>query len=319
MATAIAHPNIALVKYWGKREPKLNLPATGSLSVTLAPYRTQTSVQLGAESDEAWINGNRLEGKAADRIFQHLDLLDPWRKPVTVSSTSNFPMAAGLASSASGFAALTLAGCTEFGQNRTPVELSILARQGSGSACRSIFGGWAEWSRGERDDGLDSHAHQLADQEHWDLRMVVATFHDGPKPIGSTDGMNHTMATSPYYPAWVASVPADLQQARSAILERDLEALGVVMERSALRMHASMLGANPPVRYWKSSSVWGMDAVESLRAQGIGAWWTMDAGPNLKVLCQASDAAKVKERMSSLADRVEVLSPGGAAQLVEDA
>jgi len=318
MATAIAHPNIALVKYWGKREPKLNLPATGSISLTLAPFSTQTSVQADSPEDEAWINGERITGPSAERIFEHLNLLDPWRKPATVSSETNFPMAAGLASSASAFAALTLAGCSAFHQDRNPVELSILARQGSGSACRSLFGGWAEWTRGSRDDGLDSHAHELAPTDHWDLRMVVATFDAGPKAVSSTEGMNRTMASSPFYPGWVTSVPDDLNAARAAILERDLEALGSVMERSALRMHASMMGANPPIRYWKSSSVWGMDAVENLRSHGIGAWWTMDAGPNLKVLCAAEHAPVVKERMLTLADRVEVLEPGPAAHLVED-
>jgi diphosphomevalonate decarboxylase len=318
MATAIAHPNIALVKYWGKRDPELNLPATGSLSLTLAPYATETSVQSEAPQDEAWINGTAITGPAAQRIFKHLDLLDPWRKPATVTSETNFPMAAGLASSASAFAALTLAGCAAFGQDRNPVELSILARQGSGSACRSLFGGWVEWACGTRGDGLDSHAHELAPEDHWDLRMVVATFHDGPKPVGSTEGMMRTMATSPFYPGWIASVPEDLHAARNAILSRDLEALGTVMERSALRMHASMLGADPPIRYWKSSSIWGMDAVENLRANGVGAWWTMDAGPNLKILCEAAHAKTVKERMQALADRVEVLAPGGAARLLED-
>ncbi len=318
MATAIAHPNIALAKYWGKRDSKLNLPSTGSISLTLAPFHTRTTVRTDAEKDEAWINGDFVEGPVAERIFTHLDRIDPWRPKCTVVSHSDFPMSAGLASSASGLSALTVAGCSALGQDRNPVELSILSRRGSGSACRSIHGGWVEWSRGTREDGLDSHAQCLADMDHWDVSMVVAIFSAEEKRVCSTQGMNHTAATSPLYPGWVEGSEPDLRRAREAILDRNLTALGEVMEQSALRMHASMLGARPPLRYWSSSSVWGMDTVESLRAQGIEAWWTMDAGPNLKVLCHSADAIKVSHRLAALADRVEILKPGGPARLLID-
>ena len=316
--TALAHPNIALVKYWGKRQRKLNLPSTGSIALTLSPFWTRTTVTWGSEVDEAWVQGEQVRGPVADRIFQHLHRIDEWRPPCTVASTSNFPIAAGLASSASAFAALTLAACAAAGQDRDPVDLSVLARQGSGSARRSIFGGWTEWFKGELADGSDSHAIPLADQDHWDVRMVVAIVDSGPKFIGSTKGMERTMATSPYYPAWVTSSDRDLNDARAAIAARDLEALGTVMERSAIKMHATMMTAQPPIRYWKSSSVWAMDTVEALRSQGIGAWWTMDAGPNVKVLCQEADAVRVQHRLSEVARDVIVLSPGGPAHLVEE-
>jgi len=318
MATAIAHPNIALVKYWGKRDRKLNLPVTGSLSLTLAPYETRTSVEADAEKDECWINGELVSGRPAERVFNHLDLIDPWRKPATVVSSTNFPVGAGLASSASAFAALTMAGCAAFEQNRGTAALSILARQGSGSACRSLMGGWVEWPRGQRDDGLDSHGTAIAPQTHWDVAMVVAVLYKGPKAVSSTDGMNRTMETSPFFAGWVEANEAELRPAREAVLSKDLEALGHIMERSALRMHASMLAANPPIRYWKSNSVWAMDAVENLRRQGIGAWWTMDAGPNVKILCEAKDAKAVVKRLSNVAEATEVLHPGGPAHLVED-
>lgn len=318
MATAIAHPNIALVKYWGKRDLKLNLPATSSLSLTLAPYETRTSVEIDAEKDECWINGQLVDGRPAERVFTHLDRIDPWRKPVTVVSSTNFPVGAGLASSASGFAALTLAGSAAFGHKRSTTELSILARQGSGSACRSLWGGWVDWPRGQRSDGLDSHGRPVAEQDHWDVAMVVAVLHKGPKAVSSTAGMNRTMETSPYYAGWIDSNEKDLAPARNAVLERDLEALGTIMERSALRMHASMLAADPPIRYWKSHSVWAMDAVENLRRQGIGAWWTMDAGPNVKILCNAEDAKSVVKRLTNVAEATEILVPGGPARLVED-
>lgn len=318
MATAIAHPNIALVKYWGKRDRKLNLPATSSLSLTLAPFETRTSVEADADSDECWINGELISGRAAERVFVHLDRMDPWRKPATVVSTTNFPVGAGLASSASGFAALTLAGAAAFEQVRGETALSILARQGSGSACRSLWGGWVEWPKGERPDGLDSHGKPLADKDHWDVAMVVAVLSRDAKSVSSTEGMNRTMETSPFYDGWVESNEQDLAPAKAAVLAKDLEALGQIMERSALRMHASMLAASPPVRYWKSNSVWAMDAVENLRRQGIGAWWTMDAGPNVKILCETKDAKTVAKRLANVAESTEILMPGGPARLIED-
>ena len=318
MATAIAHPNIALVKYWGKRDTRLNLPSTGSISMTVDRFRTRTTVNWGAEEDEAWIDGRLAEGKEKNRVFEHLDRIDPWRPKVTVVSESNFPKAAGLASSSSAFAALTVAACAAAGQNRTPTELSVLSRQGSGSACRSLWGGFVEWRLGAQEDGSDSHGVPLAPAEHWDLRLVVAILDGRQKKVGSRAGMLRTMATSPMYAAWVASAPRDVDGGRQAILDKDLPALGAIMERNALKMHCSMMTADPPIRYWSSTSVWAMDAVEGLRRQGVPCWWTMDAGPNVKVLCAEPDAERVARRMRSVADRVEVLGVGGPPQLVED-
>jgi diphosphomevalonate decarboxylase len=175
-----------------------------------------------------------------------------------------------------------------------------------------------EWPKGERPDGLDSHGRPLAAQDHWDVAMVVAVLYKAPKAVSSTEGMNRTMDTSPFYRGWIEANERDLAPAKAAVLAKDLEALGTIMERSALAMHASMLAANPPIRYWKSNSVWAMDAVENLRRQGIGAWWTMDAGPNVKVICQAKDAKAVAARLANVAESTEILLPGGPARLSED-
>jgi diphosphomevalonate decarboxylase len=317
MVTAIAHPNIALVKYWGKRDIRLNLPSTGSLSMTVDTFRTRTTVNWGAGADELWLDGELADARPARRVFEHLDRIDPWRPRVVVTSESNFPASAGLASSSSAFAALTLAACAAAGQTRSPQELSVLARQGSGSACRSLWGGFVEWHRGRLDDGSDSHGAPLAPEDHWDVALVVAIFDSNEKKVGSREAMIRTMETSPMYGAWVASAGRDLDGARQAVLDRDLEALGVVMERSATKMHATMMTADPAIRYWLSGSVWAMDAVEGLRRQGIGAWWTMDAGPNVKVLCEREDAEYVAQRLSGLAQRVQILGVGGAPRLVE--
>lgn len=316
-ATALAHPNIALCKYWGKRDPALNLPATPSLSLTVAPFASRTTVTWGVERDEAWLNGRPAEAREAARIFATLDLCDAWRPPCQVVSENDFPTAAGLASSSSGFAALVVAAAAAAGQARTPEELSVLARRGSGSAARSVFGGWVEWRLGERADGADSHGIERHPPEWWELRLVVGVFDATPKAVGSTDGMNHCQATSPYWRAWVESAPADVEAARRLVAARDLLGLGAVMERSALRMHACMMAADPPLSYWNSGTAWGMDQVRTMRARGLPCAFTIDAGPNVKVLCRAEDADEVALRLGRVAERVHVLHPGPAARLVE--
>lgn len=316
VATAIAHPNIALCKYWGKRDRPLNLPSVGSISLTLAPFSTTTTVEWGAERDELVLNGRPASAEEARKVFAVCDLVDSWRPRVRVVSDNDFPTAAGLASSSSGFAALVTAVTAASGHTRTVEQLSVMARRGSGSASRSIFGGWAEWKLGERDDGMDSYAYEIAPVDHWDVRMLVAIFDAGPKSVSSRDGMLRTQETSPFYPAWVASAPRDLAEARVAVRDRDLAGLGRIMERSALRMHASMMAADPPVLYWKSGSVWAQECVRALRDQGVPCAWTMDAGPNVKVLVEAANAEAVAERLRRVADQVHVLQPGGPARLL---
>ena len=315
-ATATAHPNIALCKYWGKRDRALNLPATPSLSLTLAPFTTRTTVTWGADADEVWLNGSPAQGKEATRVTACLDLLDPGRPPCRVVSENNFPTAAGLASSSSGFAALVTAADAASGRPRSVEALAVIARRGSGSATRSLFGGWVEWGMGTRADGTDSHGVPVAPAEHWDVRMLVAVLAPGPKETSSTDGMAHTQRTSPYFPAWTEHAPHDVEEARGAVLRRDIEHLGRVMERSAMRMHASMLAADPPLCYWRAGTLAAVQAVRELRAAGTGAWYTMDAGPNVKVLCAAADEATVRAALTTTCARVDVLGPGGPARVV---
>ena len=315
-ATAVAHPNIALQKYWGKRDVALNLPTNGSLSLTLAPFETRTTVTWGVERDAASLDGRPMREGEARKVFAVLDLLAPDRPPCAIETANNFPTAAGLASSASGFAALVVAANAAGAVGFDAAELAVLARRGSGSATRSLHGGWVEWARGTRADGADSHGVALAPADHWDVRMVVAVVAGGPKATGSTDGMTHTEATSPYFGAWVASAESELPEARAAVLARDLERVGRCMERSAMRMHASMFAADPPLSYWLPASVAAWDVVRGLRARGVGAWATMDAGPNVKVLCGANDASTVADALSGVVSRVETLRPGGPARVV---
>lgn len=311
--TARAHPNIALVKYWGKRDVGLNLPAVPSVSLTLDGFATTTTVTWGSPVERVVFDGVE---RPDERIRAFLDLVASPRPPCEVVTTNNFPTGAGLASSASGFAALAVAASTAAGQQLDPTALSVLARRGSGSACRSIFGGFAAWELGQRPDGLDDHARPLAPPDHWDVRMVVAVVAQGPKAVGSTAGMERSRATSALWPAWLAMGDDAVRRASAAIEARDLEQLGTIMEQSTFAMHATMQTAVPPLIYWQPATVAVLHAVLALRASGIGAWATMDAGPQVKVLCEARDADRVAAAVGPHTREVFVHGPGVGAHVV---
>jgi diphosphomevalonate decarboxylase len=329
VARARAGTNIALVKYWGKRDAVLNLPATGSLSLTLAELGTTTEVRFldgdgGASGDRVLVDGHPAEPAFAHRVSGFLDLVRAQaglHAPAEVSTANTVPTAAGLASSASGFAALALAASRAAGLRLSAAELSALARQGSGSAARSIFGGFVEMAPGTRADGSDAVAHPLPEAADWPLRLVVAVTAAGPKAIGSTTAMARTAATSPYHAAWVASVPGDLAEARAALAARDLPRLGAVVERSALRMHASAMAAEPPIIYWSPVTLAAMQAVHRGRQEvGLQAYFTMDAGPHVKALCRADQAPAVAALLAAVPGVRSTLiaSPGAGAELIVD-
>jgi diphosphomevalonate decarboxylase len=322
--TAVAGTNIALVKYWGKRDAALNLPATGSLSLTLAGLGTRTTVRFAsaAGQDGVTLNGAPATDKVRARVAAFLDRVRVRAKinrRAEVVTVNSVPTASGLASSASGFAALALAASRAAGLTLAPAELSELARLGSGSAARSIFGGFVEMAPGTRADGHDAVAAPLA-AAPWDVCLVVAVTATGEKAAGSTDAMEHTARTSPFYPAWVAGVPGDLDAARAAIAARDLERLGAVAERSALRMHASALAADPPVIYWNPGTLAAIAATRALRAGGVAAYFTIDAGPHVKVLCAAGDASVVSAALAATPGvlRTITAAPGPGAHVVDE-
>lgn len=327
-STAWAGTNIALVKYWGKRPGPFNVPAAGSLSLTLAGLGTTTSVTfdegLANNRDVFILNNAPLDEKAAARASRFLDLVRA-RANITcgarVDSHNTVPTAAGLASSASGFAALTLAACNAAGLHLTATELSVLARQGSGSAARSVFSGFALMSAGERADGEDAFASPLLDHSQWDVAMVVALTSKGPKAIGSTEAMQHTANTSPFYQAWLQSVPEDLARAQLAVEQRDLKCLGGIAERSCLRMHASAMAADPGVLYWNPVTLAAIQVVMRLRSEGVNAYFTIDAGPHVKVLCASEDTGTVSQALQAVpgVQDVVVARPGPGAHLVDHA
>jgi diphosphomevalonate decarboxylase len=326
--TARAGTNIALVKYWGKRDAALNLPATGSLSLTLAGLGAETRVRFAPDAgtadgrDRVTADGSPADPAFADRVRRFMELVRARagiHLPAEVITTNSVPTAAGLASSASGFAALALAATRAAGLDLCPDELSALARRGSGSAARSIFGGFAEMAAGTRADGADAHARPLLAPEGWDLRLVVALTTLARKAVGSTEAMDRTAATSPYYRAWIAATERDLPEARAAVAERDLPALGRVAERSALRMHACALAAEPPIIYWNPATLAAVTAVLALRAAGTAAYFTIDAGPHVKVLCAAADAPATEAALGAVpgVTRTLVAAPGPGAQVIE--
>ena len=315
-STARSHPNIALIKYWGKRDIELNLPAVPSLSLTLSKFHTTTTVTWGTKEDLFILNGARQKENSARKVFQFLDLIDADRPPCKVISENNFPTAAGLASSASAFSALAMAGCAAANKPYSLETLSVLARRGSGSASRSLFDGWVEWKMGVREDGLDSHGVQVAPANHWDVRMIMAVVSDKQKPISSRDGMLDTQRTSPMYAAWCNSAQNDIDIAKVALREKDLDSLGRQMEHSTLKMFSTMFTTLPSIRYWKPKTLALVDAVETLRQKGFNCYYTMDAGPNVKILSHVKDADEIAANLKSIVDTVHILEPGNGTHLI---
>ncbi|MCU0690593.1 MAG: diphosphomevalonate decarboxylase [Polyangiaceae bacterium] len=324
-ATARAHANIALAKYWGKTDEVRNLPAVTSVSVTLAALSTTTRVVFDPQltNDELWLDGEPQAGRPLERVA---NVLHDVRRSAglqvfaRVDSSNNCPTASGLASSASAFAALALASTAAA---RLPVDMgavSDLARRASASAARSVQGGFVRLAAGSRDTILLA-SEQLAPANHWDLRIVVAVTSDKRKRVSSTHGMLQTAQTSPYYEAWVALCPSIAKRVEAAIASRDLHALGEAAERSALAMHACAMAAAPGLVYFEPATVAVLHAVRSFREHGVLGYATIDAGPHVKVITDAEHVQTVAELMGKVPGvlRTVVSTVGGPAILVDEA
>ncbi len=314
-ATARAHTNIALIKYWGKRDEELLLPMNNSISMTLDKFYTTTSVTFAEnlQNDSFTLNGDTANEDECLKVSRFLDEVRRFcnfQMHASVASENNVPTAAGFASSASGFAALAAAATRATGCDLSESALSKLARLGSGSACRSIYGGFVEWKKGEQADGSDSYGVPLINQDYWDLRILATILVRDPKSISSREGMRRTVETSPYYGGWLATVESDLLVAKDAILRRDFELLGRVTEANALKMHATTLAANPPFTYWQSATLSVMRCIQEMRSSGLPAYFTIDAGPNVKVLCEASIAEKVRQTLMLVPGVLDVIACG---------
>ncbi len=305
--SAFAPINIALCKYWGKRDTELNLPVTPSLSVSLQPLGTTTHITIAGGQDQVYLNGECKD--SSSEFYKRISLFLSMFRPdadtfFTVRTENNVPTAAGLASSASGFAALVFALNDLFSWDLSRRYLSVLARLGSGSACRSVYQGFVKWRQGELSNGSDSYAEAL--NYTWpDLRIGVIEIATSEKCTSSRDAMKRTVDTSILYHAWPDKVERDMNLLIDAIKARDFEVLGRVSESNALAMHATMMDSWPPVIYWVPETVKTIHKIQEMRHSGIPIYFTIDAGPNIKILFLAEHEQQVRQSCSALT----VLSP----------
>ncbi len=324
-ATATTNANIALVKYWGKRDKKLILPYNSSISMTCDGLRTTTTVEFSDKygKDEIIINDEELVKDEKD-ILGHIERIRRSagiEEKAKVVSESNFPVAAGLASSASGFAALTLAAVTAAGLKLNEKELTILTRMGSGSACRSICEGFAEWHKGSKEDGSDSYAETIAGKNHWkEFRMITTIVTEAKKKVSSRAGMAQTVETCPYYDGWLKSVDDDLKKIREGIKKRDFSLVGLTAEENCLKMHALMMTTRPAIIYWIPATLEIIHHIIAWREEGLECYFTIDGGPQVKVMCMEKDEKEINERLLELNGVIKTIicKPGDGVTLSDE-
>jgi len=305
-ATVEAPSNIALIKYWGAEDLDRAVPYAPSLSMTLRSCRTRTTVEFlegGDSADEVFVADENGTLQPADEAFrmpvvEHLDRLRDWAGrsgACRVATRNSFPSGAGIASSASGFAALTLAAVRALGRTPDAAECSVLAqRSGSGSAARSVQGGYVEWPRG--DEGA---AVQLFADEHWDLRNVIAVVETEPKAVSSREG-HRRAPTSPFFETRLDHLNRRLETVRAALQDRDMTRLGDAVEREGIELHIIAMSSRPPIYYWRPATLAVLEAVRDLRGTGVAAYATMDAGANVHVICSPEAEPQVADRLEAL-------------------
>jgi len=306
--TAIAQPNIALIKYWGKRDIERNLPAVGSISITLRDLHTRMSVEFddALAADTLTVN-DVPDVRMLPRLSACLDRVAGKNRPrAHILSTCNFPIAAGLASSASSFAALTVAAAEAAGRSMSTPELASLAGQASGSAARSLLGGFVEL----RNTIDDIEVSKLCAAEEWPVTVVVAITETGPKPVGSTEAMEISRKTSPFYSNWVEQQEHDLDSARAAIAGRNFQVLAEIAEHNCLKMHSIMWASRPPMVYWNAATMRCLQAVRKLQGRGVGVFFTIDAGPQVKAVCLPEFAAEVEAELRATPGVTDIMTTG---------
>jgi len=328
---AKACSNIAVVKYWGKADERLVIPCNPSISMTLGSLYTTTEVSFsdvtrdGLKRDELVLDGLKIPYKSPSyvRVSRFLDivrLLSGKKLHARVKSDTNFPKSSGLASSASAFAALALAASKAAGLTLNSKELSILARIGSGSACRSVHGGWVEWVAGTAGVSNSSYARRIApggtlDQVH----DVIAVISAEEKKVSSREGMRLSKKTSPLFWNRVRAARTDAPMAKKAISAGNFNELGIVAERECALMHAVMLSSRPPLRYLSPSSLFVCDSTVRMREEeGIPAYFTIDAGSNVHVLTLPEFSKRVRGLIDGLgvAERIIESGIGPAAEVI---
>ncbi|OGM20275.1 diphosphomevalonate decarboxylase [Candidatus Woesebacteria bacterium RIFCSPHIGHO2_01_FULL_38_9] len=300
--TAKAPANIAFIKYWGKRDEKLRIPLNGSISMNLSGVFTLTSVEFdkSLKEDQVWIDKKLERKKEKERVVNHLDII---RKlagiptKASVNSENNFPKGTGIASSASGFAALTLGAASAVGLSLSEKKLSLLARLGSGSACRSIPDGFVEWKAGNSDG--TSYARTLYPPDYWDIRDLIIVVGQKGKKVSSTEG--HTLAeSSPFFKSRISGMGSKIREIKKALKDKDFSKLGHIIEEEAINMHTVMMTSNPPLFYWLPETLETILSIQYWRSQGLEIYFTIDAGPNIHVICEGKSSEKVIKKLRSL-------------------
>lgn len=325
-ATAIANANIAFIKYWGNHDARLRMPLNDSVSMNLEALTTETTVEFddALGDDEITLVGSVLDDKAQARVFEQLSRIRALAKMTAkarVSTRNNFPSAVGLASSASAYAALTLAASQAAGLDLNERALSILARQGSGSAARSIPAGFVEMIAATSTTATSdqSFARPIMPPEAWDVRDVVVIVSRDAKAVGSSQG--HASAhTSPFMGERLSRLPTRYHRVRRELLAKNLRGMGPEIEAEAVELHTIAMTSRPPIFYWAPGTVRVMDAVRRWRNDGLEAYYTLDAGPNVHIICQAKDADTLSANARELGDVQEVIvsAPGGGARLINE-
>ena len=314
--TARAYTNIALIKYWGKKNKQLKLPYTNSLSLTLDRFYTDTKATIiDSDKDVVYLNNQLLDDTQNKRILNYLETVRnfySFTEHFQIDSVNHVPTSAGFASSASGFAALAAAinETKQLDLNRR--ELSILARNGSGSASRSIYGGFVEWQAGH--DNESSFAVPIDETPDIDLALLSVVINKHSKKISSTVGMENSVKSSPFYPNWVTLVSSEIKEIKQAIAQKDLQKIGEISEHNAMSMHALTLSADPSFTYFAPETIRIIQLIQELRRKGLFAYATIDAGPNVKIICTKESLPKVQtyieQQLSDVTTVVANIGPG---------
>lgn len=307
--TARAHTNIALIKYWGKANQALKTPLMSSLSMTLDAFYTDTTFEHDSSltEDTFILNGQKQTPEESKRVFNYIHLLQEkfgFNDHFTIKSTNHVPTSAGLASSASAFAALATSFAASYGLDLSRRELSKLARLGSGSATRSIYGGFVEWQKGI--DDASSYAVPIDENPDLDLSLLALEVDTKQKKVSSTKGMKLAQ-TSPFYQPWLARNKQEIAELKQAIKEKIFTKIGKLSELSANEMHACNLTANEPFTYFEPETIKAIKLVEHLRQQGIECYYTIDAGPNVKILCTLRNRKEIISAIQKSLTNVKIV------------
>lgn len=320
---ARAHTNIALIKYWGKTDSDLILPANDSISLTLDKFYSDTYVSFSEDlhENQFFLNQIPMAPKNMQRINRLIDFTKQkfnYHGFAKIQSYNHVPTSAGLASSASGMAALAGAAVSALGGVDDLTDISRIARLGSGSASRSIFGGVVHWHRGS--DHQSSYAEQIIDERHIDLNMVTVVVDRRQKKVKSTNGMAQTVETSPFYSKWVQESNASIPEMIQAIRHNDFTKIGELAEHSAAMMHATTLSAKPAFTYFAPETVKAIELVHQMRSKGMECYFTIDAGPNVKILCQARNINRIRAYLANEFDEHQLIvaRPGSGIKFTKN-